>query len=126
MNVNFRVIFPTTMFILAGLSFGYGTWQHFSARSVRAVDAQRLAFILETIEEANVSDARKQDLYVSIAAGLPSAPLVLGIDVSGSFASQDTSDQCVNDGQRVLCRALIGQQADPAVISAVCGQCNPQ
>jgi hypothetical protein len=126
MSVNLRVIFPTTMFILAGLSFGYGTWQYFNARSARAVDAQRLAFIMEMIEQSNFSDVRKQDLYASIAAGLPASLPVLGIDFSGSFAAPDTGDQCINDGQRTLCRALMGQKANAATISAVCGQCSPQ
>lgn len=114
------------MFILAGISFGYGAYQHFAARSARVVDEQRLAFILETIEQSNFSDARKQELYASIAADLPPARPILGIDFSGSFAARDTDDRCVNDGQRTLCRALKRQDAGTGTISAVCGLCDPQ
>lgn len=113
------------MFILAGVSFGYGAYQHFAARSARAVDEQRLAFILETIEQANVSDSRKQELYASIAGGLPVSVPVLGIDFSGSFAAPDSGDQCMNDGQRTLCRSLRNQSASQETVSAVCGLCNP-
>lgn len=121
-----RIAFPVTMFVLAGISFSYGAYQHFSARSARAVDEQRLAFILETIERSNFSDARKQELYASIAAGLPASVPVLGIDFSGSFAAPTGGDQCMNDGQRTLCRALRSQDADQGTVSAVCGLCHPQ
>lgn len=120
-----RIAFPVTMFVLAGISFSYGAYQHFSARSVRDVDEQRLAFILETIEQSNFSDVRKQELYVSIAAELPTSVPVLGIDFSGSFAAPTGGDSCENDGQRTLCRALRTQRSDPATISAVCGACDP-
>lgn len=126
MPINLRFAFPLTMFILAGVSFSYGAYQHFSARSARAVDEQRLAFIMETIEQSNFSDARKQELYSSITVGLPAASPVLGLDFSGSFAAPTTGDQCINDGQRTLCRALRNQSASPGTLSAVCGLCDPQ
>ncbi|HXV27244.1 MAG TPA: hypothetical protein VD862_04460 [Candidatus Paceibacterota bacterium] len=124
--MNVRLAFPVTMFVLAGVSFGYGAWQHLAARSARAADASRLAYILQTIEHSDLSRAGKQDLYVSIASGLPSAPPVLGIDFSGSFAALPGGDSCVSDGQRALCRALITTGADDATRGAVCGGCSPE
>ena len=121
-----RIAFPMLMFVLAGVSFSYGAYQHVSARTARTVDDQRLAFILETIEESNFSSIRKQELYASIAADLPESAPVLGIDFSGSFAAPTGGDQCSNDGQRTLCRALTSQGADPSTISAVCGDCEPE
>lgn len=124
--MNLRVAFPMTMFVLAALSFGYGAYQHFAARSARAVDEQRLAFIMETIEQAGITDTSKQQLYASIASELPSSVPVLGIDFSGSFAAPPAGDQCINDGQRTLCRALQNQSAAYGTVSAVCGPCDPQ
>lgn len=126
MPLSLRVTFPILMFILAGVSFGYGAYQHFAALSARAVDEQRLAFIMETIEQSNFADSRKQQLYSSIASGLPESMPVLGIDFSGSFAAPETGDQCVNDGQRTLCRALRNQSTGDTTLSAVCGLCSPQ
>ena len=120
-----RIVFPVTMFILAGVSFAYGTWQYFVAQNLRETDASRLAFILETIEDSSLARSSKQNLYTSIAAQLPSAPPVFGIDVSGSFASEGAPDGCDNDGQRALCHALEYQEANETTIDAVCGTCNP-
>jgi hypothetical protein len=124
--INVRLAFPLTMFVLAGVSFGYGAWQHLAARSARAADESRLAFILQTIEQSDLSRTGKQDLYASIASGLPDAPPVLGLDFSGSFAAPTGGDQCVNDGQRTLCRALRERGTDEATNAAVCGDCNPR
>ena len=124
--VNIRFAFPVTMFVLAGLSFSYGAYQHVSARTARATDSERLAYILETIEESNTPTSQKQQLYVSIATDLPVSVPVFGLDFSGSFAAPDTADQCSNDGQRTLCRALDEQGASASTISAVCGACNPK
>lgn len=123
---SLRIAFPVTMFILAAVSFGYGTWQYFALQSARATDASRLAFILETIESSELARARKQQLYASIAADLPKAFPVLGIDVSGSYASEGVDDGCSSDGQRTLCRALEGEEASQATLQAVCGSCHPE
>lgn len=114
------------MFVLAAISFSYGAYQHFAVRTERAVGSERLAFILEAIEESNASLAQKQQLYATIANDLPQSVPVLGIDFSGSFAAPDAGDQCVNEGQRTLCRALENEQASARTITAVCGACNPE
>ena len=119
-----RIAFPVTMFVLAAVSFVYGTWQYFALQSAEATDASRLAYIMETIEDSELSRARKQELYVSIAAELPANAPILGIDFSGSYASEE--DRCDSDGQRILCRALTGEDASSEVIGAVCGECNPK
>ena len=126
MSINIRVAFPITMFILAAASFTYGAYQHFAVRAERATGSERLAFILESIEESGASPAQKQQLYASIAEGLPSSTPVLGIDFSGSFAAPETGDQCTNDGQRTLCRALRLENASSRTISSVCGTCHPR
>ena len=123
--MSLRIAFPAVMFVLAGMSFVYGTWQHFVAQSAREADASRLAFILETIEDSGLTRTGKQGLYASIAAGLPQAPPVFGIDVSGSFASQGAPDGCTNEGQRTLCRALQERGTDSETRAAVCGECDP-
>lgn len=114
------------MFLLAAVSFSYGAYQHFSARAARATGSERLAFILETIEESNASTTQKQQLYTSIAGELPMAVPVLGIDLSGSFAAPATGDQCASEGQRTLCRALKDEGAQAGTITSVCGVCNPK
>jgi hypothetical protein len=121
-----RVIFPVAMFVLAGLSFTYGTWQFFYAQRVQASADARLAHVVTTIEGSNVSRQQKQQMYATIAAGLPSAPGLFGFDFSGSFASQQPDDHCANDGQRAVCRALKGQGTDAITYQAVCSTCNPQ
>ena len=123
---SLRIIFPTVMFLLAGASFMYGTWQYFVAQSARHADASRLAFILETIESSELSRSGKQELYATIAAELPDAPPVFGIDISGSFASEGAPDGCASDGQRTLCRALRDNDGRDETITAVCGVCFPK
>lgn len=123
---SLRIAFPVTMFVLAAVSFVYGTWQYFALQSARATDASRLAYILETIEDSELTRARKQELYVSIAAELPSAVPVLGIDVSGSYASEGIGDGCDSEGQRTLCQALASEGASEATTQAVCGACQPE
>lgn len=121
-----RLIFPVLMFTLAGLSFVYGTWQYFAARQVAAVSDARTATMIQAIEQSGVARAQKQSLYATIFRDLPPAPALFGIEFSGSFASQDTGDQCTSEGQRVVCRALQDNGADASVLNAVCGLCNPK
>jgi hypothetical protein len=123
---NTRIIFPTAMFVIAGISFAYGTWQFFFARQVQIASDARLAYIVTTIERSDASRQEKQELYATIMSGLPPAPLLLGIDVSGSFATQQPDDQCISDGQRAVCRALLREGTDQATYTPVCGLCNPQ
>ena len=120
-----RIIFPTVMFVTAGISFVFGIWQYAFARQVQAAASQRLAFVVQTIEQSGAPAGQKQAMYAEIFSGLPAAPSMFGIDWSGSFASQNTSDQCSGDGQRAVCRALIVEQTDLATILAVCGVCHP-
>jgi hypothetical protein len=124
MNNTLRIAFPVTMFALAVVSFAYGTWQYFALQSAEATEAGRLAYILETIEGSDLTRVRKQELYATLAAGLPAAQPVLGIDISGSYASEE--DGCDSDGQRTLCRALQAEGTDPATFSAVCDVCLPR
>jgi hypothetical protein len=121
-----RVIFPTIMFILAGASFLFGTWQYLQARSFRAAAQARMAYIVTTIEESDVSRLQKQRLYATIMGGLPATPGFFSLDVSGSFASPTDGDRCISDGQRSVCRALKNEHARIDVYEAVCGTCNPQ
>ena len=124
-GIQRRAIFPTLMFGIALVSFAYGTWQYFYARAVQASAEQRLAFVVTSIEQSGVAAYQKQQLYVSIMNGLPASPRVLGIDFSGSFASQNSTDSCTSEGQRSVCRALGAQSTDPATYSAICGMCKP-
>jgi len=121
-----RLIFPVIMFSMAGVSFAFGVWQYVYAQRVASNSAQRTAFIVQTIERSGVSANKKQEMYASIFRGLPKAPTLLGIDVSGSFASQGDQDQCDNEGQRSVCRALIEAGTTAAALTAICGQCNPK
>jgi hypothetical protein len=121
-----RIIFPTVMFLAAGVSFAFGTWQYIYAQRVQASSAQRMAYVMTTIEDSDVSPTKKQELYASIAAGLPSAPSVFGIDVSGSFASQTEDDQCANEGIRSICRSLKAYSTNTSAISSICGICDPK
>ena len=62
-----RLIFPTIMFVLAGTSFAFGIWQYVYASRVQASSAQRMAFIMETIQSNdNIAQANKKSLYASI------------------------------------------------------------
>lgn len=121
-----RAIFPGIMFTLALASFAFGTWQYFFAQSVQASATQRMAYIITTIDHSSVAVPKKQELYASIMGGLPVAPKGLGLDFSGSFASQMVPDQCVSDGQRAVCQALKTEHTDEVTIRGVCGVCNPQ
>lgn len=120
-----RLIFPVLMFALAGASFAYGTWQYIYAHQVQTASAQRMAHMMTTIEKSNVSRAQKQSLYASIMNGLPAGPTFLGLDLSGSFASQEPTDSCTSDGQRAICQALKDVDTDSNTFSAICGTCNP-
>ncbi len=124
--MNPRIIFPVFMFTLAGASFAYGIWEHFAAQQIQTAADQRLAFIVGSIARAPVAATQKQSLYATIFSGLPEAPSLLGIDLSGSFATQQTSDGCANDGQRAVCRAMRTTGSDQQTITAVCGRCRPQ
>jgi hypothetical protein len=121
-----RALFPLTMFLLAGASFAYGTWQYLHAQAVQASADSRMAYIMTTIESSGVSRQQKLQMYASIMGGLPSAPGVFGFDFSGSFASQQPDDQCTGDGQRAVCRALKAQGTDAKTMEAICGVCNPK
>lgn len=120
-----RLIFPLTMFVLAGFSFGYGTWQYFYAQRVQAAADARVASIIEHVDALALSPRVKQDLYASIFRSYPSAPTLLGIDVSGSFASQQVDDHCGSAGQRAVCSALGRSGTSLEVILSVCGTCRP-
>jgi hypothetical protein len=121
-----RAIFPAIMFTFAAASFLFGGWQYMQARSVAAAAQKRMAFIVTTIEQSPVSRVQKKELYASIMGGLPAAPGIFSLDVSGSFASPAGGDSCSGEGQRAVCRALKAEQSDAAIYSAVCGACNPQ
>jgi hypothetical protein len=124
--INKRLIFPLMMFTTAGISFVYGTWQFIYAQRVQASSDARITHVVETIERSDVARQDKQELYATIAVGLPEAPTPWGIDFSGSFASTPPDDRCANDGQRSLCRVLERQGTDAATYSAACGQCDPR
>lgn len=121
-----RLIFPVIMFVTAGVSFAFGIWQYASARLAQQSADRRMAYIMTTIARSELVPASKQRLYASIAGGLPAAPTVLGLDFSGSFASQESDDHCANDGQQTICRVLRTQGIDPETVRAVCGVCNPR
>lgn len=123
--INRRLIFPLIMFALAGLSFVYGTVQYAYARRVQVAADARMASMVSTIEGSGIARSQKQSLYAAIFRSLPAAPTFFSIDFSGSFASQDMDDQCINDGQRAICRAL-ATNAEAGVRTAVCGRCNPK
>lgn len=120
-----RIIFPTVMFLTAGLSFAFGIWQYSFAKQVQASASQRLAFVVQTIEQSDAAMYQKQAMYAAIFNGLPAVPSMFGVDLSGSFASPAGGDNCSGDGQRTVCRALIADGTGTATLSAVCGACNP-
>lgn len=124
--MNPRIIFPTFMFVLAGVSFAYGTWQWLYARQVQTASDARVAHIMEQVDQLAVAKKTKQDLYAAVFSGYPAAPSLFGIDFSGSFASQQAGDSCANDGQRSVCRALKAADAPVATFGQVCGACNPK
>lgn len=121
-----RAIFPILMFSLAAASFVFGGWQYISARALQASAQKRMAYIITTIEQSPVSRNQKQELYASIMNGLPAAPGVFSLDVSGSFASPAGGDSCESEGQRSVCRALKAESSPASVFASVCGVCNPQ
>jgi hypothetical protein len=121
-----REIFPTIMFVLAGAAFLFGGLQYFQASALQSAAQKRMAFIMTSIEKSPIGVSQKKQLYASIAEGLPSSPGLFSIDFSGSFASPVGEDACVNEGQRAICRALILEQSDASVITAVCGACSPR
>jgi len=121
-----RAIFPAIMFTLAAASFLFGGWQYLQARSVAAAAQKRMAFIVTTIEQSPVSRLQKKELYASIMNGLPAAPGIFSLDVSGSFASPAGGDSCSSEGQRSVCRSLKAEKSDAVVYEAVCGVCSPQ
>lgn len=125
MPIQPRLIFPLTMFILAGVSFAYGTWQWLSARAIQASADARIAHVLTSVQDnGSWSDRQKQAFYIALFKDYPPGPAVLGIELSGLFAAEP-EDQCVNDGQRSVCRALRSATADAQTMMAVCGACNP-
>lgn len=124
--MNPRIIFPTFMFVLAGASFAYGTWQWLYSRQVQTASDARVAHIMEQVDRLAVSDTTKQDLYAAVFQGYPAAPKLFGIDFSGSFASQQAYDACENDGQRSVCRSLKSASADSGTYAEVCGACSPK
>lgn len=123
--MNPRIVFPTAMFVLAASSFSYGIWQHLAARSVQAAADRRVAHILEQVDGLAIAQRTKTDLYAAIFRDYPNTPPVLGIDVSGSFASPAGGDGCSDDGQRAVCRALNAGGADAVTYGSVCGICTP-
>jgi hypothetical protein len=121
-----RLIFPVIMFTMAGMSFTFGIWQYFYAQRVQASSAQRMAFMVKTIQQSAIASSQKQSMYATIFQKLPPAPALFRLDLSGSFASQGVDDQCPTDGQRAVCRALIASDTNQSILSAVCGLCNPR
>lgn len=121
-----RAIFPAIMFTLSAASFLFGGWQYVQSRSIAAAAQKRMAYIISTIEQSPVNRNQKQELYASIMNGLPAAPGIFSLDVSGSFASPVGGDACTNDGQRAVCRALTEERVASAIYTSVCGTCNPQ
>lgn len=121
-----RLIFPVVMFAMAGVSFTFGIWQYVYAQRVQTSSAQRTAFMVTTIQESSIASSQKQDMYATIFRELPPAPSLFSLDFSGSFASQSVDDQCLTDGQRAVCRALIKEHTDRATMSAICGVCDPK
>ena len=126
LTMDRRLIFPTTMFVIAGASFAYGIWQHVVTQRVQASADARLAFVMSAVEGSRVSRQEKQDLYSVVFNGLPSAPSVWGIDLSGSFAAPAGSDRCISDGQRAVCSALRTTAADASTLTRICGVCEPK
>ena len=125
MPIQRRLIFPLAMFILAGASFAYGTWQWMTARAVQASADQRIAHVLDSVEgNTSWSDRQKQAFYIALFKDYPAGPTIFGIDLSGSFAAEP-ADQCVNDGQRTVSRSLYEAGADSKTLMSVCGACNP-
>lgn len=122
--VEKRLIFPVLMFTMAGVSFAFGIWQYVAAQGERVASATRTAYIMQSIQHSAIATTQKQQLYARIFSGLPKATF-LGIDLSGSFASQG-DDQCTSDGQRTICQALIQAQTDQATMTAICGVCAPK
>lgn len=120
-----RFIFPLIMFSLAGVSFAYGIWQHVAARQVQAAADQRLAFMATTLEQSSIARSQKNAVFAALFEGLPSAPTLFGIDLSGSFASEESGDACRTDGQRAVCRALKATNTDEATYQTICGLCSP-
>lgn len=125
-----RIIFPTTMFVLAGLSFAFGIWQYVYAQRVQSASDARVAHILSAVDKSlpetlAAKKSIKKQTYAAIFEAYPAAPTMFGIDLSGSFASQQIADQCLNDGQRSICRALKSQHTDATIYANVCGTCNP-
>jgi hypothetical protein len=120
-----RLIFPTMMFVISGASFAFGIWQYIYARQVQISSANRMASIISTIQDSSVATAKKQEIYARVFQRLPPAPSGFGLDFSGSFASQQVSDSCVNEGQRSVCSALTSSNTDVATVKAVCGDCKP-
>jgi hypothetical protein len=121
-----RLLFPILMFTLAGLSFAFGGWQYMQSRSAQIASQRRMAFMVSSIEKSDISRASKRELYATITQGLPPAPAVFSFDFSGSFASVGVADACENEGQRTICRALMSESADVAIMNSVCGECKPQ
>ena len=113
------------MFVLAGLSFAYGTWQWISARAIQASADARVAYVLESVQgNGSWTDRQKQAFYIALFKDYPAGPTILGIDLSGSFAAEP-EDQCVNNGQRMVCRSLVASATNEETLMAVCGSCNP-
>jgi len=121
-----RYVFPVVMFVLAGVSFTYGIYEHFAATGAQTSADARMAFILSSIENSRSSRQEKQDLYTTIFKGLPAAPSILGVGLSGSSAAPVGGDQCVNDGQRAVCGALKRSNTDAATTMRICGLCSPK
>lgn len=123
--MNPRAIFPTLMFILAAASFTFGGWQYFQARSVEVAAQKQISFIVTTIRDSSIAQAKKKEMFASIMRNLPPAASVFRLDFSGSFASQ-VGDSCTSVGQRTVCKALKDAQTDSATMTLMCGACNPQ
>jgi hypothetical protein len=118
-----RVIFPVAMFALAGVCFGYGTWQYVYAQRVQAAADARVAHIMEQVDGLAVAKKSKLDLYTAIFKEYPKGPASVGLDLSGIFAAPSDGDGCASDGQRAVCRALVA--SDESVRVSVCGACKP-
>src|SRR4030042_1527112 len=125
MPIQRRLIFPLAMFILAGASFAYGTWQWMTARAVQASADQRIAHVLDSVEgNTSWSDRQKQAFYIALFKDYPAGPPLFGMDLSGSFAAEP-ADQCVKDGQRTGWRSVAEAGAGSKPLMSVGGAGNP-
>ena len=107
--MNWRAVVPILSFVVAGLSFVFGSYQYLQARGFEAYARKQLAFVTSTIQDTQLTSSQKKNLMATIFEGLPLAPTKLALIFSGSRASQETGTLpagCENQGQWQVCQAL--------------------